>query len=227
MDGCSGWEANHTTTAKRDSQPKNILKATNISVASEILSGLKLGREKKYTYSLLCRWFLSHLLLASSYGGVKPFFSSNLQGEPTAFRTLHTSCFQSVCWPFCPTSPFCYMSEEENSQMITKPKGAYSKWGKNLKHERKQWMKQAATKVKFSIMVNKELGISVLPRCKDKRCLENTFFTPCYCHSPNWGQNSSLYLLPPIVLLVKFILYQQGHSVAVQSSGMAGRLVSC
>lgn len=125
MDGCSGWEANHTTTAKRDSQPKNILKATNISVASEILSGLKLGREKKYTYSLLCRWFLSHLLLASSYGGVKPFFSSNLQGEPTAFRTLHTSCFQSVCWPFCPVSILLYVRGREQPNDYETKRGLF------------------------------------------------------------------------------------------------------
>ena len=47
-------------------------------------------------------------------------------------------------------------------------------------------MKQAnnTTKVKLSIMVNKELGISVLSGCKDYRCLGNIFFTLPLCHPP-------------------------------------------
>lgn len=52
MDGCSRRDTNHTT-AKRDSQPKSILKATNISAASEILLGWRVVREKN-TYILCC-----------------------------------------------------------------------------------------------------------------------------------------------------------------------------
>ena len=38
-------------TARNDNQAKNMLKATNISVASEVLLGLELGK-KKYINSL-------------------------------------------------------------------------------------------------------------------------------------------------------------------------------
>jgi len=48
-------------------------------------------------------------------------------------------------------------------QAIRKPKGGFLKWGVggDIKQERKQWMKQVPTKVRLSIMLNKEVGISV------------------------------------------------------------------
>lgn len=69
---------------KRDSQPTNMLKATNISEASEILSGLELGEKKKDSFHGVIPPALAS---GKSLWGCEAFFSYNLPIEPAAFRT--------------------------------------------------------------------------------------------------------------------------------------------
>lgn len=67
-------------------------------------------------------------------------------------------------------------------------------------------MKQAATKVDLSIMMNRELEISVLPGCRLEMPI--CYFTLPYCHPKNEAKTLSCTSCHQFVLLGKLILSQ-------------------
>lgn len=76
-------------------------------------------------------------------------------------------------------------------------------------------MKQAATKAKLCIMMNKELGIPVLPSEKEWRCLENTLSAtpaPLRLRSELQPVHRTFDHWP----LGKLVCSQRGQAVAIQ-----------
>lgn len=174
-DKISGWVAAlgekqiMQQLTKTDSQPKKMLRATSISVALETLSGLELGGEKRFSVKL-CRWLLSS--------------STCFWQAPVGVWRL--VLIQSACWASCLEDHYVpvvsnrsaghfawllcsatFQRKRKGKWLLGNQKKAYFKQEKFLKLERKQWTKQAATKVRLPIMVSKELGIWARnPSCK-------------------------------------------------------------
>lgn len=172
MSACPEWEENRAKLPEASASPTSCSKLLAFLQLQKYSQGLNKGRKTKQNKtfpsrscvgdsSSTCSWQVpmgtwSLFLLQPAWK------ASRLQDAPHQLPLFGTlAILPSV-------SVLLYFGAREKANGYeTKAGWGYLKWGKNLNHKRKQWIKQAATKAKLSMMVNKELGISVPPGGKD------------------------------------------------------------